>query len=659
MGYAVGIDLGTTFTAAGISVAGKLETIPLGAHAVAVPSVAFVDSPMSFGDEALARGAARPDRLVREFKRDLGQDHPILVDGHALTAEQLTGNLAEWVIARCTQLQGSPPTDVVVTHPASWRSFRRERLAAALSGVARQVGNLTLATEPEAAAVYYATRDRIPDGAVIAVYDLGGGTFDAAVLRKTVTSFEPIGKPAGDATVGGSDLDQELLTFALEQAGHPLRTLDRTNPTIAAELGRLRDAVTRSKELLSIELDVAIGVRLGQPAEIRITRRDLERLAEPLLDSTLDTFNEALRNAKVTPADLHAIVLVGGGSRMPLVGQMISTTYGAPIAVDTHPKFAICLGAAILAADRAGAAQGVVPAEPGPANAPVDLPSPFAPPIAAATPIAAALPIAAAAPVSAEPALAAPVAPPTPGLGAEEAESEPAPDTPGPASLPTLVTVPGESDRSPNRAKALVAAAAVVVVLLGLLIIRTQSGGSNDEAVGASVIADSTSADATTTVATTNPVTAIPATTIPSTTTTTAATTTTVTTEPPANDPAEEGPESQTTARPAATAKATAPAPTAPSSSSSPSPLPSSSFSIVTFVTLPKFNTVPNLVGMTQAQATAAYSKLAFASTCTKFSSMLGKVVSQSPTAGTSYTLLNAPTITIYIAQFLNPVCGS
>jgi beta-lactam-binding protein with PASTA domain len=62
---------------------------------------------------------------------------------------------------------------------------------------------------------------------------------------------------------------------------------------------------------------------------------------------------------------------------------------------------------------------------------------------------------------------------------------------------------------------------------------------------------------------------------------------------------------------------------------------------------------------MTQAQATAAYSKLAFASTCTKFSSMLGKVVSQSPTAGTSYTLLNAPTITIYIAQFLNPVCGS
>ncbi len=501
MGYAIGIDLGTTFTAAGISSGDRLEPIPLGALAISVPSVAFVDTRMSFGEEALARAAARPSRLVREFKRDLGQDQPIVVDGYALTAEQLTGSFAEWVIARCTQLQGAPPTDVVVTHPASWRSFRRERLAAALTGVSHAVERLTLATEPEAAAVYYATRDRIPDGAIIAVYDLGGGTFDAAVLRKTSGSFELIGKPAGDASVGGSDLDQELLTYVLEQAGHPLRTLDRSDPAIAIELGRLRSTVTESKELLSLELDVAIGVRLGQPTEVRVNRRDLERLAEPLLDNTLDTFNEALRNANVTPTDLHSIVLVGGGSRMPLVGQLIATTYNAPIAVDTHPKFAICLGAAILAADRAGTASSLPSAEP------------VGNPVMATLPPPAVAHTAVAAPTQLPPPTVIPMRPPTP---------EPAPTVPSTPAVPTkdlnpapvevplpprpdhvpVAAVPAGAERTasrPSRTRiVLVAAAAVVVVLLGLAFVASRS--SEDESA-ASTTASSV-ADPTTTAAT-------------------------------------------------------------------------------------------------------------------------------------------------------------
>ena len=206
---------------------------------------------------------------------------------------------------------------------------------------------MSLLTEPEAAAINYAGQQRVETGEVVAVYDFGGGTFDAAVVRKTPSGFEIIGVPEGIERLGGIDIDAAVLAHVDTALDGQLRELDTSDPAVRSALSRLRDECRRAKEALSTDTDTSIPVSVpGLQTEVRLTRAELEAMIRPRIRETVDALERAVASASLSMADVSRILLVGGTSRIPLIGEILRETTGRPVALDAHPKFAICSGAA-------------------------------------------------------------------------------------------------------------------------------------------------------------------------------------------------------------------------------------------------------------------------------------------------------------------------
>jgi Tol biopolymer transport system component/actin-like ATPase involved in cell morphogenesis len=349
MSWVLGIDLGTSFTAAGLVSGPRLEAIALGAHSAAIPSAVYrSNGDVVVGEAALAQGDIHPDRLAVEFKRQFGESAPLLSGRTFVTPEELESALGSWVFKRACELEGSQPSEVVFSFPAFWGAYRRDLFLDIARKIVADPDRVVLVTEPEAAAIYYAKRDRLPPGAVVGVYDLGGGTFDASILRKTDDGFEVLGRPAGDDQLGGVDVDLALLQYVIRQAGLAWETLDRDDPKTVREMMNLRRNVTVAKELLSQGLTTEVAVAVGAVStSVHLTRRELEQQAEPLIARSLTVFETALAYASITATDLHSILLVGAASRMPRIAEALTERFHVPIALDSHPKFAVCLGAAM------------------------------------------------------------------------------------------------------------------------------------------------------------------------------------------------------------------------------------------------------------------------------------------------------------------------
>ena len=348
MGYRLGVDLGTTYTAAAVNVDGRVEMLGLGIRAMQVPSVVFVrrGGEIVVGEAAEQQGAAEPSRVVREFKRRIGDSVPLVVGGAPFSAQALTARLLAWVVGIATERQGGPPEHVCVTHPANWGPFKRDLLGQAVEMAGLR--NVETCTEPEAAAITYASRNRVAEGDRVAVYDLGGGTFDAAVLVPDGAGFRLAGPPEGVEQLGGIDFDEAVFRHVLTGLGPEVADLDDTDPATATALARLRRDCVEAKEVLSFSIDTVVPVALpGITRSIRLTRGDLDDMLRPAIAETVSATRRVLDSAGVAPADLAAIVLVGGSSRIPLVSEMLSAEFGRPLAIDNHPKHDVALGAAI------------------------------------------------------------------------------------------------------------------------------------------------------------------------------------------------------------------------------------------------------------------------------------------------------------------------
>ena len=166
---------------------------------------------------------SNPDRVGREFKRRLGDPTPVMLGGtpHAVTS--LLAALLGETVAKVTETEGAPPANVVLTHPASWGPYRRELFEEVpqLAGVPQ----VRMVTEPEAAAAHYAAARHLADGDTVAVYDLGGGTFDATVLRKRASDI--LGSPGGHRAAGGVDFDDAILAHINFSSGGALASWTR------------------------------------------------------------------------------------------------------------------------------------------------------------------------------------------------------------------------------------------------------------------------------------------------------------------------------------------------------------------------------------------------------------------------------------------------
>jgi molecular chaperone DnaK len=372
MGYRLGVDIGTTYTAAAIYRNGTSEMLGLGNRAMQIPSVLYLRPEGGFlvGEAAEARSAAEPGRVVREFKRRIGDPVPILVAGSPFSAEALTARLLSYVVGVAVERQGGPPDSITVSHPANWGSYKMDLLRQAF--LLADLTDVATCSEPEAAAITYASRQRVDDGACIAVYDLGGGTFDAAVLRNTAGHFTVLGTPEGIEHLGGVDFDEAVFQHVLRSAGIDLRSLDPEDPQLVFALDRLRRDCVAAKEALSTDTEAVVAVAVGTTqTTVRLTRSDLEDMLRPPLDETVNAMRRVLRSAEVDPTTVAAIVLVGGSSRIPLVSEMLVGAFRRPLAMDTHPKHDIALGAALI-----GAGDAALPVTAAPAPVPVNPPEP-------------------------------------------------------------------------------------------------------------------------------------------------------------------------------------------------------------------------------------------------------------------------------------------
>ena len=359
MGYVLAIDVGTSFTAAAIiridqNAPRVPESLPLGLRGSAVPSVVFYpeEGPVLVGEPAERRGLDSPERVVREFKRRIGDEIPIFVGTLRLPAEDVFATMARWVADRAEEREGGPPSDIVLSHPASWGAHRTGLIRVALA--ARGLSNVTLISEPEAAALHYASQVRVDDGSTIGVYDLGGGTFDTAILKKTDAGhFALLGRPDGIEQLGGADFDAAVLHHVSDHTGEGLAGLDPSAPGVLAALSRLRRECVEAKEALSSDSEASISVLLpGFQQQVRLVRSEFEAMIEGPIRETVDALERSLQELGLTPADLTAVLLIGGSSRIPLVAQLISAQLERPIAVDADPKSSICLGAAVAALRR-------------------------------------------------------------------------------------------------------------------------------------------------------------------------------------------------------------------------------------------------------------------------------------------------------------------
>ena len=351
MSYLLGIDLGTTRTAAAIgrldARPGEAEIVNLGDRASAVPSVLYLgdDGSVVVGEAAERRAVSSPDHVVREFKRRIGDPTPLIVGGRPWAPEDLSARLVRWVVDRVAQREAGPATRIAVTLPASWGPHKTERLGGALAGQGLQVSYIA---EPQAAALHYASAERVEPGSTIAVYDFGGGTFDAAVVHKDGHTFKLLGRPEGVDRLGGIDFDEIVFQHVVAGMPEAFEGLDENDPAVLSAVAALRRECVEAKEALSSDTEVSIPVLTPKAqGSVRMHRSEFEAAIRPQVEDTVDALQRAVGSAGLAPQQLSAVLLVGGSSRIPLVGQLVSELLGRPVTVDVDPKNAISMGAVL------------------------------------------------------------------------------------------------------------------------------------------------------------------------------------------------------------------------------------------------------------------------------------------------------------------------
>jgi len=362
---AVGIDLGTTHSLVAAVKSGAPEILRDAAGLALLPSAVryMADGSVVVGYDALAQQCADPLNTLVSVKRLLGRDRleleaqttayqlsdtPGMVRIRTVQGEvspvEASAHILATLRSRAERALGDELVGAVITVPAYFDDAQRQatRDAARLAGL----NVLRLLNEPTAAALAYGldqhAEDSQPDSAQIyAVYDLGGGTFDLSILRRSRGVFEVIAT-AGDTRLGGDDFDLVLAEHVLAPSGQKLAEL----PEHAQRA--LLVAARRAREALS-EADTATLDVAALSLSVVVSRAEFEALAQPLLNRTLACVARTLHDAGLQASEIAAVVLVGGATRMPVVRRTVATVFGKPPLTDLDPDQVVALGAALQA----------------------------------------------------------------------------------------------------------------------------------------------------------------------------------------------------------------------------------------------------------------------------------------------------------------------
>jgi len=367
----IGIDLGTTNSLAAFMDLTGPEIIPGPDGSRMVPSIVSLADDGSFvvGEPARRLLIDRPDRTVYSVKRLMGRGLEDVKDelklfpfriaegseqvirlqlgDRTLTPPEISAQILKELKRRAELHLGEEITQAVITVPAYFNDAQRQatRDAGRIAGL--EV--LRLVNEPTAASLAYGL-DKRREG-IIAVYDLGGGTFDISILRLHEGIFEVLATN-GDTHLGGDDIDNRLLAIALEDiASEWGEDLSHNGEAVQT----IRQAVIRAKEELSFRPVTVIDLEYGGRRYQRELRRELfENLIRDIVDRTLGPCRQAMRDAGLEPEQIDEVVLVGGSTRIPMVRRAVETLFKAKPHSELNPDEVVALGAAVQAAILAG-----------------------------------------------------------------------------------------------------------------------------------------------------------------------------------------------------------------------------------------------------------------------------------------------------------------
>ncbi|GLL07992.1 Hsp70 family protein [Dactylosporangium matsuzakiense] len=352
----LGIDFGTSNTVAMVR-AGDLRMRPLLFDgSPLLPSALYfnTDGKVLVGRDAERNARLDPARFEPNPKRRI-DDGEVFIADTSMPVPRLFAHVLSQVNAEARRQLGGAPEEVRLTHPARWGERRRSLLmeACRLSGL----GTPRLIAEPVGAASYFTAvlGSAVPVGRSLAIYDLGGGTFDATVVRRTQSGFEVLAED-GLADVGGLDFDHAIVEHLGKtyQESHAEKWAALANPTDASDR-RLRrmlyEDVRGAKEMLSRTASTDIHLP-SMEIDAHLTREELETLVKPYLERTVACLRRAVESARLQPKDLVGIFLVGGSSRIPLAAHLIHTELGVAPTTLEQPETvvvegALCIGAAV------------------------------------------------------------------------------------------------------------------------------------------------------------------------------------------------------------------------------------------------------------------------------------------------------------------------
>ena len=375
MGKAIGIDLGTTNSCAAIVDGGKPRVITYKGGQSTIPSVFAIDEKGDrlVGHDAKKQAQLNPTNTVAAAKRLIGRNYHSktiekvkqvftyeLVEGESsevlikvrdqiFTLEQISAAILRKIREVAEEALDADVDQAVITVPAYFNDRQRQAVRAA--GKLAGLKVLRVLNEPTAAALAYGLGKNLNQR--IAVYDLGGGTFDISVIDIKERIFEVIAT-GGDTFLGGVDFDDRVMQWVLESF-QKTYAIDLSYDRVAIQ--RIRDAAETAKIELSSVMRTRIHVPFiaknesgaGIDVDMELTREKLEELCFDLVDRTIQTVERIFREAGTTRQQIDEVLLVGGQSRMPLVQRRITEFMGKPPSKGVHPDEAVGIGAAIMA----------------------------------------------------------------------------------------------------------------------------------------------------------------------------------------------------------------------------------------------------------------------------------------------------------------------
>ncbi len=366
MSKIIGIDLGTSNSAAAVLEGGKPKIIPsaegASLYGKAFPSVvAFTkEGNVIVGEPAKRQAISNPERTITAAKRKMGTDFKYKINAKEYTPQQISAFILQKIKKDAEEFLGDKVEKAVITVPAYFDDNQRQ--ATKDAGKIAGLDVIRIINEPTAASLAYGLDKKVSEQKIL-VFDFGGGTLDVTIMEFGNGVFE-VKSTSGDTQLGGTDMDVVLVEYVVskfkEESG-----VDLKKDSIAMQ--RVKEAVEKAKIELStvLETDINLPYVTATPEgpkhlAMKINRAKLEEIIEPIIKRCEKPVQQALADSQLTPTDIHKIILVGGPTRMPIVQKFVEKIIGKTAERGVDPMECVAMGAAVQAGVLAGEVKDVL-----------------------------------------------------------------------------------------------------------------------------------------------------------------------------------------------------------------------------------------------------------------------------------------------------------